>query len=254
MADIKFRDRVRLAWRVFSGRKGVVTTFSEIGWQGSGETDISFEAMVGSGYHKNELIYACISKKANTAAQIELSVSAAKDADVNDNHPLKLLIQQPNPYMSEYDFWAAVCIYQSLAGRAIFEKERNRGGKVIALWPLRPDWITTVRDGNRIAAYEYQPPGMGKITLDAKNVVDFKLFDPLGMFSVWSPVAVAARVGDADNAATDHIKNIWEHGGVPAGMIKTTQRLIEAQVENIQRQWMARYGGRDNWQKPMVFD
>jgi HK97 family phage portal protein len=213
---------------------------------------VSFESMVRHGYHKNELIYACVSKKANTAAQIGLSVSNSPDDDPDPQHPLKQLIQKPNPYMSEFDLWAAVCIYQALAGRAIFEKERSRAGQVVRLWPLRPDWVKPVAQGNLVMAYEYQPPGVQKIIIDANDVVDFKLFDPLGQFSTWPPVAVAARVGDADNGATDHIKLIWEHGGIPMGYIKSTQNLLQPAIDSIQNQFIQRYGGHENWLKPMV--
>lgn len=248
-------SRLSLAWRAITGAKSAVTTFSEVGWQRYQDySPVNFETMVTQGYRRNELIFACINKRANASSQISLRVSTTDDGEPDDRHPLKRLIQKPNPYMSEFDFWSAIVIYQSLAGRAVFEKERGNGGRPVRLWPLRPDWVKPVREGALIASYEYEPPGLERVIIPASDIVDFQLFDPLGQFSAWPPAAVAARIGDSDNAATDHIRGIWQHGGVPAGLIKTVQRLIPAQVDAIQRQWLDRYGGGDNWHKPMVFD
>lgn len=251
-----FTKRMSLAWRALTGRKTVATMFNDVGWTTLTPTYYStnYESLVKHGYRKNELIYACISKKANASSQIAMTVRRNADAEPDENHPLKLLIQQPNPYMSEFDFWSAVIIFQQLAGRALFEKERSKAGQVVRLWPLRPDWTTPVPQGNLIVAYEFRVPGKTPVTLDAADIVDFSLLDPFLQFDGWPPAAVAARIGDVDNATTDHIKNIWEHGGIPAGLIKSTQRLVKEQVDVIQSQFLERYGGSANWLKPMVLD
>lgn len=215
----------------------------------------SFENMVKHGWRKNELIFACVNKTANTAAQVELGVTRG-EGEFDDNAPLKQLIRNPNKHMTEFDFWASVIIFTKLAGRAIYEKERNNGGDVIALWPLRPDWVRIVpKSQTEIAEYRYQPPGVTEFgRLDPSDVLDFKVFDPLGLFQNWPPAAVANRVGAIDNATTDYIKIFYDKGGVPPGLLKTRQRLIDAQVDIIQRRWQQRYGGYEKWTVPAVLD
>lgn len=242
-------------WARLFGRKEIVTTSSVVGWSNiASYSETNFEALAQHGWRKNELIFACISKTANTSAQIALDVQVNDQSDPDINHPLKQLIQAPNPYMNESDFWSAVIIFQKLAGRAIFEKVRSRAGKVVQLWPLRPDWVKVVSNGNLIAAYQYEPPGVTAATLDPQDVVDFRLFDPLNKFHGWPPAAVASRSGDVDNSATDLIKLIFDAGGVPPGILKSTQRLMPDQVDQIRAAWKARYGGYRNWSEPAVLD
>jgi len=170
---------------------------------------------------------------------------------------LAKLLKRPNRYMSEFDLWVAVIIYQKLAGRAVFEKERDGAGRVAALWPLRPDWIAPIPSGTKYipyAEYEFGPPGGEKVRISADDVVEFKLWDPMGWFKTTPPVMVAARAGDVDNSVTDFLKLLMERGGVPAGLLKTTQRLKDAQVETIRRRWGERYGGVENWMEPVVLD
>ncbi|CAK0775071.1 hypothetical protein CCP3SC1AL1_770005 [Gammaproteobacteria bacterium] len=219
-------------------------------------SEVSFESMVRHGYRKNELIFACISKTANSAAQVSVQLRKKKGKAVVEQHAFLDLIQRPNPQMGEFDLWNAVLTYQKLAGKAVFEKERNRRGQVIRLWPLRPDWLNVIPSGiNGIERYEYQVPGIQEpITLRVEDVLDFKTFDPLNKYNSYPPVAVAARVGDVDNSTTDFLKLFFEKGGVPPGLLKTKLKLVDTQVEDIRRRWRERYGGVEHWTEPAVLD
>jgi HK97 family phage portal protein len=215
---------------------------------------VSFESMVVHGYRRNELIFACISKTANTASQISLKFYD-NEGDEIENHPAKTLIQRPNPFMSEFDFWSSVIIYQKLAGCAYYEKVRSRAGKVVQLWPLRPDWVAPVPNRQRvIGSYRYGPSEQDSVPLRTEDVLAFTLWDPMGLFSSWPPVAVAARSGDVDNNVTDYLKMFMERGGTPPGLIKTVQRLKDTEIERIRQQWGKRYGGVEHWLEPAVLD
>jgi len=217
--------------------------------------EASFENLVRYGWRKNELIFACVSKTAATASFIRLEVKRDGDGEALDNHPLRALIKRPNPFMDEYDMWYSVVTFQKLGGAAYFEKERDRAGRVIALWPLRPDWVRPIRSQQSfIAGYEYAVPGEPVVTMRAEDVLDFKLFDPLNMYRGYPPAAVAGRVGDVDNATTDYLKLFMEQGGTPPGLLKTKSVLTDQHISETRARWSARYGGVLNWQAPAILD
>lgn len=249
-------NRLTLAWNALTGNFKAVANMLPTWQEGEATyTPVNFESMVKHGWRKNELIFACISKTANTAASVKLIVKAkSTDKDIKD-HPLKQILSKPNPFMSEFDLWASIIIYQKLAGLAYFEKERARGGQVIGLWPLRPDWVKPIKSSKKfIGGYKYCVPGMPEQTLKSEDVLDFKMFDPLNMYSGYAPVAVAARVGDVDNQVTDYLKLFFEKGGTPPGILTTKQKLVDAEVANIRRRWSERYGGIQGWLEPAVLD
>lgn len=215
----------------------------------------SFSSLTRQGYRKNELIFACLAKKSGTASQVTLKGMRSPETAVGFDHPFHKLIRRPNRFMNEFDLWGSVMIYQALAGRAIYEKERNNFGEVIALWPLRPDRISIVPSRtNFISHYLYHVPGLPPQPIRVEDVIDFKLFDPLDQYHGYPPVAVASRVGDVDNSATDFIKLFFDKGGVPPGILKTVQRLQDTDVFDIRRRWVERYGGVNNWDAPAVLD
>lgn len=252
---VNFLDRLSFAFRfALSGKTAydILPTWD----QGKAAYPLAnFEANVRSGYRKNELIFACISLKADSSAQPKL-LAYGKDGSEKTDHALRALLKRPNPFMTEFDFFALTLAFLDLAGRAYWEKVRSRAGQVVQLWPLRPDWLRPVKQaGQFISGYQYSVPGISQpIPLAVNDVLDFKLHDPLDLYNGLAPASVAGRVGTVDNSATDFVKLFFESGGMPAGILTSKQKLIDAQVDDIRRRWRERYGGYAKWIDPAVLD
>lgn len=249
-------QRISAALRAFRGAKVAYEVMPT--WAGGQASypPANYENNARYGYRRNELIYACIAKKASTASLPKLRVYDSQGQELPD-HPLRALITRPNPYMTEKDLWAATIITLDLAGVAYWEKVRDRTGRVVQLWPLRPDRVTPKRaEGSAlIGGYEYRVPGVGDpIVLDARDVLDFRLYDPLDMYGGLAPVAVAARVGDVDNATTDFLKEFFERAAVPPGLLKFKELITEAEREAVRAKWRQIYGGSSNWLDVAVLD
>lgn len=215
----------------------------------------NYENFVTNGWRKNELIFSCINKTAMTAAQVGMKVHKS-DGELAPDHPLQKILQRPNPFMSEFQFWYAVITFLKLAGVAYFERVPSAAGSTAELWPMRPDWTEPVTSPTEyISGYTYKVPGRPPLYMPRDRVLRFSLFDPLNMFLTgWPPVQVAARVGDVDNAATDYLKMFWEKGGMPAGILTSKQALKDTDVEEIRKRWRERYGGYEKWLEPAVLD
>ena len=194
---MKFSDRVRLIAQAFGAKQARERSNLYPTWY-SGQpqyAETNFENFVRLGLRKNELIFSCIEILSNTSSQIRMIVTDEEGEELSD-HPLSKLLQRPNPFMSQTDMWKAVIIYQMLAGKAIFEKQRTVGGEVIALYPLRPDWVRPVPGKlEMIAYYSYEVPGERPVTIQTEDILEFSLFDPINHFNPWPPIAVASRVG-----------------------------------------------------------
>jgi len=251
-------DRLLFGFRVIMGGEKALQATRVSSWEEGkpSYSEVDFKTMATLGYRKNELIFACIAKTANSASQVALRVYDKKSQEELPDHPLRKLIQSPNSEMAEFDFWSANAIYGDLAGVSYWEKERSAAGRTVGLWPLRPDWLNPVKSSTEfISHYLYKVPGLtGEIIVPKEDILVFKNFDPLNMYRGWPPVAVAARIGDVDNSSTDFIKLFWERGGIPPGILKTTQHLQDAQVKAIRRRWEQRYGGYMKWLSPAVLD
>jgi HK97 family phage portal protein len=219
----------------------------------------NFPNMVVHGWRKNELIFACIDKTAKTSSQIKPVVWLNDKAQ--PDHKLAKLLAKPNLIMDFFDFMYHTITVLKLAARAPYEIEKNNRGEPIALWPLRPDWLLPVPGGEVetkegvkefIAYYEYTVPGREPKRVEIEDILEFRLLDPLDLYSGYPPVAVAARVGDVDNKTTDMIKQYYDEGGIPPGLLKSKIKLTKEDAKALRERWAETYGGSENWASGVV--
>ncbi len=221
--------------------------------------DFSFEAIVRQGYRLNELVYACITASASTGAFVTLKVYNKHTHDEIEDHPLRQLFQRPNDYMTESDFWGFTITNQKLAGRAYWQKQYDRGGRVASLWPIRPDYLKPIRgDGTHfLPGYRFDINGKGDPDvpiIPSSAIMDFTLYDPLDIYNSMSPIKAAFKHIDVDNSATDYLKLFWERGTEVSGIYTTKDRLVEADVAAIKRRISERNGGYSKWMQPLILD
>jgi HK97 family phage portal protein len=214
--------------------------------------EVNYETIVKHGWRKNELIFACTEKISNTASQVALKVIDKKTKKELPDHDLQKLIKRPNGGVTEYEFWRTSIATMWLAGDCFYEIERSRSGKPVALWWLRPDWVTVIPSMDRkkhpdgVARYEYHAPGTEATPLKKSDMLVFKGFDPINPHRGWSRAAVAARVGAADNEATDFVTAFWQNNGVPTGLLKTKAKITDTIAREIRQRWAALYHGIKN--------
>jgi HK97 family phage portal protein len=214
-----------------------------------------FRTYVQEGYRRNELIFACIEKVANTAAQCRLQVLTKDSDDPIEDHPLRQLLERPNPWMSEFDFWAMTLISMKLAGAAYWYKWRSRAGFVVQMWPMRPDLMAPVPgEDEPFKEWEYQREGGERLRIPAADVLAFRKSDPLDFFKTISPMEPLSRSADVDNAITSYLKKFFDRGAMPAGALKSKMKLSPQSITDLMNQWEKRYGGADNWHKPVILD
>jgi HK97 family phage portal protein len=157
--------------------------------------------------------------------------------------------------MTEYGFWSLTITLLQLAGRALYEKERDATGNVIGLWPLRPDWVKIVSKNNlEVEYYEFGPPGLKPIRFAPENILEFSHNNPLNPLEVIAPANVAERVYKVDQSITNFVELFFAKGGMPPGLLKTKQKLLESQVHSLRARWREKYGGYENWLDPAVLD
>ena len=201
------------------------------------------------GYRTNELVYTCIQTRATAIAEAKLKVYKLDDEELTAvDHPMMQLMKSPTPGLSEQEFWQVVESYLLIAGFSAWEKERNKKGEVIRLWPMRPDWCSFIRGQQKpVAAIRYQPWGMQFADIPIEDIVLFQYFDPLyPLLKGFSPTMVALDLIDTDNTATRIIRSFLGNGNFLGGVLTTEQALAEAEAERIRQRWRQEHGGSDN--------
>lgn len=195
-----------------------------------------------AGYEKSDIVYACIMERATTAPQAVLRVYDADGEEVPD-HPLRAVVARPNPLMSEFELFELTIIHLDLAGNAFWEKVRDRTGRVVELWPLRPDRVEIIPSPRRgVGGYVYRL-GAETYTYPAEDIVHFKYPAPLNDFWGMPPLRAALRQIATDNEGTDLTKLLLQNRAIPGVVITTQQALDEATTRRLTARWRERFGG-----------
>jgi HK97 family phage portal protein len=211
------------------------------------------------GYAKLALIYRCVNIVAHALGTATVRVyDEANDNETIPDHPMRKLMRRPNPQMGEAAFWANVGTRAAIAGFCVVEKERNRLGDVIGLWPLQSTWLRAIPRRDSGPDWEYRIPGItDPFRLKAEDVVVFKWADtPMGSPYGQGPVEACLREITMSNQMTDFVKVFFENGAVPLqGLILDVQpgmTVNQEQNDAILDAFVMRRGGLRNAWRPMA--
>jgi len=205
----------------------------------------SFVAHADVGFAKNELVYACIMEKATSLPDAPLRVYTGDGMGASrEEHPLRRLISNPNPVMTEFELMELTVIHMDLAGTAFWEKVRDRAGRVTEVWPLRPDLVRILPQKNGRPHYAYVIGG-GRVVDLGTDVMAFRYPNPVDPYLGQAPMRAALRAVALDNEATDFVKALLQNRAVPGTVIETEQKIDEALVDRLTAKWIERFGGNN---------
>ncbi len=213
----------------------------------------NIQRYVSEGWSKSSVVAACVLALADAVATAPL-VSMRETTDgmlePESGTDLQRLLASPNRSMSQAEFLQMIVVISALSGFCVIEKERSKAGKVIALWPLRSDWVKPVPRDQSAPAWEYRVPGhRSPFILEPGDViVHTHAPDPSMGYTGTSPMSIAFRELGIENAMTDFLKGFFDRGAVPQyGIIPrqqiTNQEQADAFLERIRGRFQQTNGG-----------
>ncbi len=207
------------------------------------------------GYSQNELVFACVEELSTSAAEPRL-VAVRKTADGGKeqlkDHPILDLLERPNPFTSHYSLIASMIMYRAIAGNAYLEKARSAAGRVVELWPLRPDRMWVIPDRvTHIRGWEYKL-GAETFTLPASDVIHSKTRNPLDDWYGLPPLQACAQRVDTDNFMRSFTASFFRNAGVPAGLLTIEKQVGQAEAQMIRDRFKNEFGGSGGWHSLMV--
>lgn len=210
-------------------------------------TPRDYESLAREGFAKNPVAYRCVRMIAEAAASIPLAVFVGGRRA--DDHPLRRLLDRPNPEQGGPDLLEAFFGTLQVSGNGYLEAAGEGPGE---LWALRPDRMKVIpgRQGWP-QAYDYGVAGRSvRIGRDADGwlpVLHLKLFNPADDYYGASPLEAAAFAIDVHNASGAWNKALLDNSARPSGALvysnpEAGDRLSEAQFETLKTELEARAG------------
>lgn len=196
-------------------------------------------------YEASSWVYVAINRIAEAAALVPLQVYRMEGdrrlAVVR--HPLEVLLDAPNPYLSRFELFEQTLGFLELTGNAYWLLIGDESGRPSEIWPLRPDRVAIVPDAyDHIKGYVYEVDGQ-RMPLSPLEVIHFKRWHPSNDYYGLSALEAARIAILSDRAMAEWNKNTFgDDHGVPAGIVNIKERISDADFDRIKREWRMAYG------------
>lgn len=203
----------------------------------------SFVNHACEGYGKNEVVFACVNKRAGGFAEAPIAVQG-KDGVHHPGDHTRLLLNNPNPFMSEFELWESAMMFYLLGGNAPLMKVRAASRRVVQLWPIRPDHFVIYPHPTKFVDHYGLKVGCNEYPLAVEDVIHFKTYDPLNPYLGMPLLGAALRQYATDNEATEFTKAFLQNRGMP-GVVVTTddEDMNEEKAERLRAKWWQKFGG-----------
>lgn len=203
-------------------------------------------------YEKLGWVYAGIRTIANAFSILDFKI-VKKDKvegelrEVEVDHPIVDLLENPNPEMSFSDLMEAIAIFLESLGECFIEIVYDSNGKPVELYPLISYRVQVVLtpDKKSIKGYLYRLPDGTEVKFLKDEVLHIKYYNPFtDLYGMPALLPVKQQVA-IERYADKHLKNFFENGAIPGGVLKVERVLTDEQYKRILKRWEQAHRGAD---------
>lgn len=168
------------------------------------------------------------------------------------------LLEDPHPELTPFELWRLVYVHRLLWGNAYVQKVRNGGGKIVQLWPIRPDRVKVDREkpspenpGGKV--FWIQDDHGIRQRRTSREILHLPALGYDGVTGC-SPVRAAAEGIGLGIAAEKAAAKLYGSGNMISGVLQTEQRLNAEQAAQLKASWKAKLGGAQTAHDIAVLD
>jgi HK97 family phage portal protein len=235
------------AWRSDNYPGGYGSIFGLGGYQSDAGVDVGgLNALTVSG------IWACARLFCQTMGSLPLHLirdSGKGKIKAVDNPLFTLLHDSPNRYMTSMEWREAMALGYILFGNCFSRKEKI-GSRIVALTPLRPDWMVVKFNQQGDLIYEYHT-GSGNETYAADDILHIHGFSLNGIVGL-NPVEQQRHVIGLAAAQQQQASSVTRNGGMISGTLEHPSHLKPETAQKIREQWESIHSGANNSGKVAV--
>lgn len=214
----------------------------------------TFDRLVSEGYEKNSIVAACISVYTFMFPEPPLLMwdDDSTSATSLPKHPLRKLLQRPNPIMGEDELWQYTVSYMAVGGNAFWVVGRDARGAPAAraIFPYHMGQVRVKPGGPTwIRGYEFYNEKSEWVDIDPDKyiVVHFKwpLPDMNQPWQALPPLRSGSASVDSDSELDRYLYALLKNDAVPPTVIRLreNQEMGQEEKDTFRARWMQMFGG-----------
>lgn len=225
-------------------------------WPSASSLELSgYWAAYGEIYKRQLWVNVLVNKLARAEARLPLKVYERNTDGRSEarDHPYAKLLRSPNPRMDSKFFWRWIASTKAVYGEAILLKERDHGGRPIALHPIHPSTIKNELKNGRIV-YEITTATAHVEGIDESDIVHFREYNPDTTLRGLSPLEPLRRTLENEDASRRATSAFWRNGARPGMSLNHPGTLSDPAARRLKLQWDELKSGADNTGMTVVLE
>lgn len=203
------------------------------------------------GQYKN-LVYSCVSTIAEDVARYDpcFYYEMPDDQDQKiENHPFDLVLQNPNPSMSEYELYEATQSLIELTGECFWYitlGQYSREPKAIDI--MRPDRVKLAinETSGAVEGYIFVRPDGTEIPLELDEVIHFKMYNPLNKYRGLGTVEAGLLYIETETETSEFQRNFMKNQASPSGVLSFKGNIAKPAFDKVKKVWKDQQSGTVN--------
>jgi HK97 family phage portal protein len=213
-------------------------------------TPCKYDALSEEGFQKNVFAFRAINLISRGISSIPVFIKNCRDQ--SEDKFLTDILNKPNEAQTRSSFLENLVNYLLISGNAFVNCNNEN-----QLHCLRTDRVQIVPNRSKTAVESYvYSVDLSKFTIEKKDMLHLKFFNPLNDWYGFSPLHAASRAIDQHNEMSKHNLSILQNGGRPSGclVVKNSENLTEEQRQQLRSDIRDAYEGTANSGRIMVLE
>lgn len=201
------------------------------------------------GFERNPYVFQCVNIRAGSVSSVPYVIyDTAGNEITNPDHPLKRLLDRPNPKQSWPQFISQIETYLGINGNAFIYPISTTFSGPRELWCFSSGEVTPVRTNNKFEPVSAWILNFGDSTrtVNPDQIIHIRLNNSSDRIFGISPMYVARINVEMQNAAGVWNKNTLENGARPSLIIKHHRPLTKSQKRDLRSEVRQKNQGADN--------
>lgn len=199
-------------------------------------------------------IYSCVKVLSESVATLPLYLyQETKNKRNKQTNKLTRLLDNPNRFMSSFDFKSMVIVDLCLRGNSYWQIVRNKGLEVTGIYPLLADqMMIKVTEGGKVE-YHYASTTQGLVVLADEEVLHFKMLSMDGIVGI-SPIAYNKLAISLGVSQLEYSDKFYQNGSNSAVVLSHPATLDDEAYNRLKSSFTKQYVGVKNSHKPILLE
>ena len=221
-----------------------------------GESSTSGVAVTPESAMTSSAVFACVRILSETLASLPLityeRLREGGRKRATNFYLYTLLHDEPNKWMTSFEFRETVQGHLALWGNAYCQVDYDESGRIVSIFPLRPDRMKDIKIENGVKMYQYQLPSGEYTWIGGERIWHLKAFGD-GLFG-YSPVQLMRNAIGLSLAMEKFGAKFFGNGARPGGVLEHPGKLGDEAQRRLRSSWSEMHQGLDNSHKVAILE